>query len=406
MQRAGSPVMDAKTDIAVPSGAEMIARARAMIPVLRQRAAEGELQRRLAKETIAEMQEAGLFRVMQPKRWDGYELDIHTYFDIEMALAEGDMSVAWVYGVVGTHPWAMGLFDDRAANDVWGKDTSTLISSSLMPSGMATPASGGYRVSGRWKYSSGCEHCDWAFLGATIGDSTAGYADRCLFLLPRNDYEVIDTWFVSGLKGTGSHDITVKDAFVPAHRMVRYADNFRGIAPGLAVNTAPLYRLPWGQVFFRGVATASIGALQGMFDIFLEYGRSRVNRMFGTKAFEDPWVQFTCAEVAAGLDEMKTILHRNLSNLDAYAKRGEMPPLAERIHYKFHSARAAERCTELATKLFRVTGAAGIYAEFPFGRILADITAARQHVSNQYETIGRNSGAAMFGATETKDFSL
>ena len=398
--------MDAKTDT-VPSPAEMVARARAMIPRLRERAAEGERQRRIAKETIAEMQEAGLFRVLQPKRWDGFELPVGTYFDIEMALAEGDMSVAWVYGVVGTHPWGLSLFDNRAADDVWGKDRSTLISSSLMPSGAAILVPGGHRVSGRWRYSSGCEHCDWAFLGATIeGDGAGGYPDRCLFLLPRKDYEILDTWHVSGLKGTGSHDITAKDAFVPAHRMIRYSDNFKGVAPGLAVNTGPLYRLPWGQVFFRGVATASIGALQGMHDIFLEYGKSRINRMFGTKAFDDPMVQLTCAEVAVGLDEMKTILHRNLRILEGYAERGVLPSYAERIHFKFHSATAADRCVALATKLFRAAGASGIYAELPFGRILADIAAARQHVSNQYETIGRNSGAAMFGATETRDFSL
>jgi 3-hydroxy-9,10-secoandrosta-1,3,5(10)-triene-9,17-dione monooxygenase len=396
--------MDVKTD--TPTAAEMIARARAMIPVLRKRAATGERERRIAKETVAEMQEAGLFRVLQPKRWAGYELPIATYFDIEMALAEGDMSIAWVYGVVGTHPWGLSLFDDRAANDVWGKDPSTLISSSLMPSGIAKPVPGGYQVEGRWRYSSGCEHCEWAFLGATVEGEPGGYPDRCLYLIPRKDYEIIDTWHVSGLKGTGSHDIAVKGAFVPAHRMVRYSDNFKGVAPGLAVNTSPLYRLPWGQVFFRGVATASIGALQGMLDIFLEYGKSRVNRMFGTKAFDDPMVQLTCAEVAVGLDEMKTILHRNLRLLEGYAERGELPSYPERIHFKFHSARAAERCVELATKLFRAAGAAGIYGELPFGRILADIMAARQHVSNQYETIGRNSGAAMFGAQETRDFSL
>jgi 3-hydroxy-9,10-secoandrosta-1,3,5(10)-triene-9,17-dione monooxygenase len=398
--------MDARTAVAVPTAGEMIGRARAMIPVLRKRAAQGEKDRRIARETIAEMQEAGLFRVLQPRRWDGYELPVGTYFDVEMALAEGDMSVAWVYGVVGTHPWGLAQFDDRAADDVWGRDRSVLISSSLMPSGTAVPEPNGYRVQGRWRYSSGCEHCDWAFVGATVGETQGGYADRCLFLIPRKDYEIVDTWHVSGLKGTGSHDIAVNGAFVPAHRMIRYSDNFKGVAPGHAVNPAPLYRLPWGQVFFRGVACASIGALQGMLDIFLEYGKSRVNRMFGTKAFDDPTIQLTCAEVAVGLDEMKTILHRNLRLLEAHAERGEMPSYAERIHYKFHSATAADRCVALATKLFRAAGAAGIYADMPFGRILADIAAARQHVSNQYDTIGRNAGAAMFGAQDTRDFSL
>ena len=140
-----------------------------MIPALRERAPQGERERRLPKDTIADMQAAGLFKVLQPKRWGGYELDILTYFEMQMALGEGDMSVAWVYGVVGVHPWFVALLDDRAAKDIWGKDDTTLICSSLMPTGVAKPVDGGFRISGRWKYASGCEHCEWAFLGGTRG---------------------------------------------------------------------------------------------------------------------------------------------------------------------------------------------------------------------------------------------
>src|SRR3954465_5632846 len=258
----------AKQDSKALSAAEIVARTRAMIPKLRERAPQGERERRLPKDTIADMQAAGLFKVLQPKRWGGYELDILTYFETQMALGEGDMSVAWVYGVVGVHPWFVALLDDRAAKDIWGKDASTLICSSLMPTGMAKAVDGGFRISGRWKYASGCEHCEWAFLGCMV---EGGSDMRCLFLVPRADYEIIDTWHVPGLKGTGSHDIVVKDAFVPAHRMQSQADNFRGIAPGHAINTAPLYRLPFGQVFFRGISTGAIGALQGMLDAYLEY---------------------------------------------------------------------------------------------------------------------------------------
>jgi alkylation response protein AidB-like acyl-CoA dehydrogenase len=257
----------------IPSGPETIARARALIPALAARAPDGERERCIAAQTVAEMQAAGLFRVLQPKRWGGYELDILTYYEIEMALAEGDMSVAWVYGVVGIHPWLIALYDDRAARDIWGADDTTLVCSSLMPVGTATPVDGGFRLSGRWKYASGCEHCAWAFLGgAPPGGSTV--EERRILLVPKSDYEIVDTWHVSGLKATGSHDIVVEDAFVPAYRTVTFADNFRGVAPGLAVNTAPLYRLPFGQVFFRGVSTAAIGALQGMLNAYIDYGKA------------------------------------------------------------------------------------------------------------------------------------
>ena len=384
-----------------PAPAELVARARALIPVLAERAAGAEAKRRIPRETIADMQAAGLFRVFQPRRWGGYEMDPATYFEIQLALGEGCMSTAWVYGVVGLHPWLMGLFDDRAAQDLWGKDNTVLVCSSLMPTGAAVRVQGGFRLSGRWKFSSGCEHCGWAYLG---GMPEGEPGERSIFLVPRADFAIEDTWRVSGLKATGSHDIIVKDAFVPDYRRVRWIDNFNGVGPGQAVNRSPLYRWIFGQIFFRGVSTPALGALRGMLDAYLRYGSLRVAR--GARAVDDSTVQLVVAEVAAAIDEMKTILFRDMRNLGAYAERGELPPLRERIECKFHSALVGERCSVLAARLFKAAGGAGLYADLPFGRILADITAGRQHISNQYDAIGRNLGAAMFGIEDQKDLML
>jgi 3-hydroxy-9,10-secoandrosta-1,3,5(10)-triene-9,17-dione monooxygenase len=393
--------MDAKTD--APSTTEMIARARAMIPALRERAPAAERERRLPNETIADMKRAGFFQVLQPKRWGGYEMDMWTYFEIQMALAEGCMSTSWVYGVVGIHPWLIALYADKVAKQIWGDDNNTLVCSSLMPTGVATPVKGGFRYNGRWRYSSGCEHTAWAFLGGAVADNPA---DRRIFLLPRSNFEIVDTWHVSGLKATGSHDIVVRDAFVPEERTQSYADNFRGIAPGLAVNKAQLYRLPFGQVFFRGISTASIGALQAMLEAFLEYSKGHTNRSLAAKTADDPIVHLTCAEAAVAIDEMRTILHRNFQVLESYAARGEMPPLNLRVAYKFHNSIVAERCASLAARLFKQAGGAAIYADLPFGRILADLNAARLHLSNQFETTGRTYGATLFGIDNNKDMVL
>ena len=395
--------MLATQDTKVPSPEEIVARARALIPTLIARAPQGERDRRLPKETIAEMQAAGLFKVLQPKRWGGYELDILTYFETQMALGEGDMSVAWVYGVVGVHPWFVALLDDRAAKDIWGNDNTTLICSSLMPTGVAKPVEGGFRISGRWKYASGCEHCEWAFLGGSVEGNAD---DRRVFVLPESDYEIVDTWHVPGLKGTGSHDIVIKDKFVPEYRTQKYADNFRGYGPGLALNTSPLYKLPVGQVFPRGVSTGAIGALQAMLDAYLDYGKKRIGRTTGTPASEDAVVQLLCAEIATAIDEMKTVLHRNFKALEGFAARDEMPPLKQRVEYKFHNAVVAERCSLLASRLFKAAGTAGIASELPFGRILSDITVGRQHISNQFEHLGRSYGAFLFGIENNKDFMV
>jgi 3-hydroxy-9,10-secoandrosta-1,3,5(10)-triene-9,17-dione monooxygenase len=395
----------AKQDVAerIPTTDEIIARARAMIPALRARAPQGERERCIPKETIAAMQAAGLFKVLQPRRWGGYEMDIGTYFEVQMALGEGDMSVAWVYGVVGVHPWFVAQLAETSAREIWGSDNTTLICSSLMPAGIAKPVEGGFRLSGSWKYASGCEHCEWAFLGGTVEGAPD---DRRVFVIPRKDYRIVDTWHVPGLKSTGSHDIAAADAFVADYRTQKYSDSFNGIAPGHAVNTGPLYRLPFGQVFFRGVSTGAIGALKGMLDAYLEYGKKRIGRASGTPASEEAIVQLTCAEVAAAIDEMKTILHRNFRELERYAARGEMPPLKQRVEYKFHNAVVAERCSLLAARLFKAAGTAGIAADLPFGRFLADITVGRQHISNQFEQAGKSYGAFLFGIENNKDFVL
>src|SRR5882672_12548368 len=143
---------DVKSDVKTiaPAPADLVARACALTSTLAARAAKAERDRRVPAETIADMQAAGLFRVFQPKRWGGYEMDPAIYFEIQLALAEGDMSTGWVYGVVGLHPWLMGLFDDRAAKDVWGEDSTVLVCSSLMPTGAATRAADGFRLRGRW----------------------------------------------------------------------------------------------------------------------------------------------------------------------------------------------------------------------------------------------------------------
>ncbi|HEY1361459.1 MAG TPA: acyl-CoA dehydrogenase family protein [Xanthobacteraceae bacterium] len=401
---AGTAEAAGTAEPAEPAPAEIVARARALAPALAARSLAARRARRLADETIAEMQDAGLFRVLQPRRWNGFEMDLGTFYEVELALAEGDMSTAWIYGVSGVHPWFMALLDDRAAQDVWGADRSTLICSSLMPAGSAVAAAGGFRLSGHWRYASGCEHCDWALLGGMVESEEGTPAHGRIFLLPRSDYRSLDAWQVSGLQATGSWDILVAEAFVPGYRSQAMLDNFLLKGAGQAVNTSALYRLPFGQIFVRGISTAALGALQGMLNALIDYGRTRVTRAGGRSA-ENPFVQLLCAETAAAIDEMKSILHRNFRALHAYARRGETPPLEERLRYKFESTAVTERCTLLAARIFKATGAAGLNESLPFGGILADLTAGRQHISNQYEHVGSSWGAVMLGL-ENRDLMV
>jgi 3-hydroxy-9,10-secoandrosta-1,3,5(10)-triene-9,17-dione monooxygenase len=396
--------MSVAQTVAPPTAELLIARARAMIPHIAACAAQARQARRVSEQIIAQIDEAGLFRILQPARWGGYEMKPETYYDVLIALAEGDMSVGWVYGVLGVHPWLMGLMDERAVRDVWGDDDSVRLCSSLMPVGKAEKVDGGFKLKGHWRFSSGCHYAQWALLGGAVQGSADAPPDIRLFMVPQAEYRIVDAWRVSGLCATGSDDILVDDVFVPEYRTRRMIDNFQCVGAGLAVNRSPLYRIPFGQIFFRGVSSPAIGALQAMLDAFVAYAAKRSGP--AGKSTDDPVAQEICAEVTAAIDEMKLVLRRNMAVLWEFGERDEVPPLTLRQQYKFQSATVSHRCAELATRLMRATGAAGIYDEQPFGKALADINAARQHIANQFEMVGRNFGASILGGKPANDMML
>jgi 3-hydroxy-9,10-secoandrosta-1,3,5(10)-triene-9,17-dione monooxygenase len=380
--------------------------ARELIPVLKQRAPEAERQGALHPETIRDFQEAGFFKIVQPARWGGYELDPSVFFDVQMAVAEGDMSAAWVLGVVAIHNWQMALFDDRAAQDVWSKDNTVLISSSYMPVGKVTRVEGGFKFSGRWGFSSGSKHCDWAFLGAMVPPLNAGDPpDMRTFLLPRSDYEIVDNWDVFGLQATGSHDIVVKDAFVPEYRTHKAADGFMMSSPGNAINTAPLFKIPFGQIFVRAVSTSAIGALQGAINGYVEVTSQRVGLNDGKKTSSDPTAQMAVADAARYVDELKLVLHRNFNRLMDAARGGPALTMEERIRMRYESALVVQKCVEGVDLLMNCCGGQSLFSNHPVRRPFLDIHAGRGHVANQPSKFGRNLGGVMLGEPNT-DFFL
>lgn len=389
-----------------PRHRELIAQARALVPVLRERTAEASRLKHLPEATVDDFRRAGFFRIMQPARFGGYELDPRAFFAVQSILAEGCMSSAWVLGVVAIHNWQLGMFDLRAQLDVWQLDADTLISSSYMPVGKVTRVDGGYRLSGHWSFSSGSKHCRWAFLGAMVPPANEGEApDYRTFLVPLGDYEIVDNWNVSGLEGTGSHDIVVRDAFVPEYRTHRAHDGFAGTSPGCAANTSPLFRLPFGQVFVRAVSTSSIGALQGALDSFVQINRDRVGLNDGKRAAVDPVGQYAAAQARSVIDECKLVLERNFGHMVDTVFNGGQLDMDDRIKMRFDAALVSEKCASAMNQLFYCSGAQGIFRDHPINRFWLDINAGRTHVANNAAKFGRNLGGTMMGLPN-EDFFL
>jgi 3-hydroxy-9,10-secoandrosta-1,3,5(10)-triene-9,17-dione monooxygenase len=388
-----------ETDLAT----SLLASARELVPTLARRAAQAEQNRSIPAETIADFKRAGLFRIIQPKRYGGYELDPGVFFDIQMTLAEGCMSSGWVYGVVAVHNWQLALFDPRAQEDVWAKDSSVLIASSYMPKGQVERVDGGFRFSGRWSFSSGVDHASWLFLGGIVSTKN-GVPDYRTFLVPRSDVSINDNWHTVGLKGTGSKEVVIDGAFVPEYRTHRAIDGFAGTSPGLSANPAALYRLPFGQIFVRAVSSASIGALQGALSAFRDYGSKRVSVNDMGRTAEDPAAELAAADAALAIDDMKLALHRNFAAMMATLRRGDALDVNDRIHYRYQSAAVAGRCAEHVDRLFHACGGQGIYTDNSIGRFFVDIHAARMHYANNPDKFGRNYGGVLLGLGNTDFF--
>jgi 3-hydroxy-9,10-secoandrosta-1,3,5(10)-triene-9,17-dione monooxygenase len=363
---------------------QLVARARAMIAPLRERAARCVADRDVPAESITDMQAAGFFRILQPRRWGGYEMHPNVFYDVQKALAEGCMSTGWMYGVVGCHPYEIALFHDAAQAEVWGDDPAALVSSSYQPVGKVTVVDGGFRLSGRWGFSTGSVHCQWVVLGALVPPAEPGAApDMRAFLLPQADYTIDrEAWRVFGLQGTGSHDVIVNDVFVPDYRTHRSVDGFLCVNPGQKTNTGPLYTLPWAQVFMRSVSTAAFGGARAAIDAAIHIAQNRVSTNTGKSSKADPFLLAAIANAHAQVTEMEQTLRLTFEDLMAYAERGEATPMEKRTLYAYNSSSVVRRMADLVDGMVQLLGGRAIYLTSAIIQPWLDLHAGRAHVAN------------------------
>ena len=367
-----------------PTAEDLLARARAMIPALKARAKQCIADRNIPAETMAEMRAAGFFRILQPKRWGGFEMHPNVFFAVQKALAEGCMSTGWMYGVVGCHPYELALFDEKAQTEVWGDDPEMLVSSTYQPVGKVEHCEGGFYLSGRWGFSTGSLHCGWVLLGAIVPPKTEGGApDMRTFLLPRSDYQIDpESWQVFGLQGTGSHDIIVDRVFVPEYRTHRAIDGFLCDNPGQTLNDGPLYSLPWAQVFVRSVSSAAFGGARAAINAAMAIMESRVSTNTGKASKADPVLHGAIAAAHAQTLEMELTLQATFDELMGFAERGEGVPMEKRALFAYQSSTVVRRLARLVDDMVQLLGGRAIYMTSDIIQPWLDLNAARAHVAN------------------------
>ncbi|WP_205193010.1 MULTISPECIES: acyl-CoA dehydrogenase family protein [Burkholderiaceae] len=370
--------------IYAPSVKELVARANAMIPALRASAAEVEQARSVPAETIEAFRQAGFFKILQPRRWGGWEMDPGVFSRVLMELGRGCPSSAWNMMILGVHQWEFGTMDPRAGEALWATDPNILVASSYAPFGKCRRVEGGWLVSGEWRTSSGCDHAEGgAMLGAFALDEKGNPRDHRAFLVSRDDYEIIDDWHVVGLGGTGSKSVRIKgEAFVPDYRSHSIVDYRKS-------NRPEPYLYPFSQVFYGAVSSVIIGYARGMIDLYIEQMTSRQNVMGPGGAAQNPYVKDKLGNAALLVRSAQARLAQVYAEASAHVSQGELVPLNDRVYHALEIQRCGKDCLDASLMLWKKLSARAVALSNPAQLWMRAMLVAANHITqNEDDTAG------------------
>ncbi len=369
----------------------LLERARALIPRLAERAPAATAARRLPAETIAEYRAAGILRILQPRRFGGMEGRFSLFSRIVEELTHGCASSGWVYAVLAEHQWIIAQYPEQAQTDVWGEDPEAVASSSLAPRAAARRVSGGWRLSGRYTFSSGCDYAQWAIIGAFLGET--GDARSIAYLLVRlAEVEIVDDWQTLGLAGTGSKSLILDDVFVPEHRSVMVSDLFAGTPPGALVHPEyPVLRAPRGYLVSYSLPPVAIALGRRGLEVACSRLAGRVSRGV-TRLAQSEVVQMAIGEVSAAVDVATLLLHTGRELSTAEVSSGRKITEAEALRARRDMVYAQHQVGWALERLCELDGARWVYDSDDLGTIRRDVMTILTHTA-----ASRQVGLAPYG---------
>jgi alkylation response protein AidB-like acyl-CoA dehydrogenase len=363
--------------------AELIERARALVPALAERAAAATAARQVPYQTIADFKRSGLLRLLQPKAYGGLERDYVDFIDVIRTLTQGCASSAWVYGVLTEHSWVLASYPEAAQREVWGGDASAVACASIVPTGNGERVSGGLRLSGRWPFASGCDHAQWAILGALVADS-AGKRSTQDCLVPMSALAIEDDWHVLGLAATGSKTLVADGVLVPEHRVLPHADLAAGRAPGRHVHPGmTLCRMPRSFIASLTLVAVLLGLAERAVDLFADYAGARGPG--GRRAADSEIVQLALAEAAAEADTARLLARGTAIDNTRLVAAGEAVSDERLLTARRDIAFAVKLARQAIDRLYALTGARAIYDGAPLQGVFRDAHAASAHLFLKWE---------------------
>jgi resorcinol 4-hydroxylase (FADH2) len=369
---------------------------KSLLPDIRSKAVACERARTVPVETVEALRQAGLYKLVQPSIYGGYEQDFTVLVELMIDMAAACASTAWVCGLLSAHQWLVGLFPAQAQDDAWGKNPDATFCGSYAPVNEARPDRDGYCLNGRWSFASGCDNSQWAICAALLPATPDSPSQPAFLLVPAADYAIEDTWEVIGLAGTGSKTLVLDKVFVPKHRVLLFADAAAGRSPGSKRYANPLYAVPVYCHVSACLAATAVGAARGVVDDFVAGTRGRLTRGSVTggnnRMAEFASIQIRVAEAAASVDAARTILLRDLEDIAREVRQSGEGSVQQRIINRRGQAFAVDLAVRSVDLLNAATGGHGLALSNPIQRAWRDVNAVARHVSVNWDSV-----AAMYG---------
>lgn len=379
-----------------PEGDKLLTDLAAMVPALRDRAGEAERNGRIPDETIEQLERIGAFRAVVPKRYGGLELPYPYIPQIFRILGRGCSSTAWGMGFLVYHNFQFGHFPLQAQDEVWGTRGYTMAPGQVMPSGTATAVDGGYQVSGRWGYATGIQHGDWMLVTAPT-DMPDGTKEMRRFYIPVKNFTVLNTWDVVAMKATGSHDVTIKDEFVPAHRSILVEDMREMRAEGLQHNSGPIWRMPLLSYMVMACAGPMVGAAEALLELVTDVMKIKVGAYSGAKQQGLMSQNIRVARLAMELDATIRFWEGHIDDLWTAVVSGKTPSREHRSEIRAVTAHVVRKCYEIIDELARCVGSRSYYSDSPIQRFHRDMSSLSTHALFEYDHLSNQYGSVRVG---------
>ena len=374
---------------------DLVEKAMALKPLLRERARDAEIARQIPRETVDNFIEAGILKTIQPKRYGGHQTDWETVLSVIMALAQGDGSQAWVAAVYSIHALDVTMFPEQAQDEVWGGNPDQLIVSAVAPSGRGERTDDGIIVNGRWGFVSGVADGTWAEVGFMMPDAKSGEPVHHLCLVPAENFAIEDTWHAMGITGSGSNHISLQDEFVPNHRVILRTDQRAGTAPGTSSHDDKIYATPYLSVPPSVLASVVVGAAEGALEEYIEFTKARKQQ--GNPVAERESIQLRIAEASAEIDLARVLLLRIASDATSGMRSVGKLSTEMRARMRRDTAYACTLSKRAVERLFEASGAHGLYLSEAFQRFYRDVKAGSNHIAIGWDRCGLTYGRVALG---------